>query len=248
MEVEKAFSLIKELQKSFSQEMGQIKLRYLNKHIDNINIDLSEWKYDLQTCVILTHAAVENYIEVLSIIIIKSAYYEYKTKNFVSSVLLKFCWLRMELFSKFNENAWDNDNLLFTKDLEEAISTYTSYINEKNHGIKIKNLNIILRPVDLSMTDQTFDDFSVLAENRGQYAHRYLVKGLDLARITQAENPERILSLIQRVELLVFNLHIKSILKLNLNQSDQKKYFLQNIVNCLNTYSKIKKNEQNLFE
>lgn len=234
MEVDKAFSTLKELHKIFFTELFKIRTRYLDRHLNDVFLNTYEWDHDSQSCIILIHAAVENYIEVLANILIESAFYEYKTKDIVNDILLKFCWINMDQSPKFDEKTWDDDRQQFIKDLEDNIKKFTAFLSSKNHGIKIKNLNAILRPVSLDLSRYNLNSLTELAELRGASAHRFLNKGLGLKRIQQAENPEKIDKIIFETSKIVNMLHYQSIKKLNISDEKKKKYFIEFIINYLN--------------
>lgn len=210
----KAIELIKELHKFLLVEISHIYNSYLKKHLNNkLKLDPS-WERDKKSLVIFTHAALENYIEMLSQIVIENAQHKYLNNKEINESLLCFIWTRSNSKPIFDENEWgDTNREALIKNIKELVTTFNNEINKNNHGIKIKNLNTLLRSVGLDFTKNTILSTSwiELTEWRGEFAHRFLERGLQARRIRNEKGPEEVEKTVLNCYRLAYRLFISSL-------------------------------------
>lgn len=210
----KAIELIKELHKFLSVEINHIYTSYLKKHLNNkLKLDPS-WERDKKSLVIFTHAALENYIEMLSQIVIENAQYKYLNNKEINESLLCFIWTRSNSKPVFDEKEWgDTNREALIKNIKELVTAFNNEINKNNHGIKIKNLNTLLRSVGLDFTKNTILSTSwiELTEWRGEFAHRFLERGLQARRIRNEKGPEEVEKTVLNCYRFAYRLFISSL-------------------------------------
>ncbi|MDF2185228.1 HEPN domain-containing protein [Grimontia hollisae] len=190
---------------------------YLSPNLTN---DLSvnpNWERDKKSLILLTHAALENYIEVISLILIEDAEHHFKYHNKINEPLLYFTWLKCNSKPSFSDEDWkETSREILKKELEEAIRTYKNEVYKNNHGIKIKNLNNLLRPLSLELPNNPTLTSSLdeLTNLRGEFAHRFLEKGTMAQRIQNKKGPEEIQRIVINSYRLAYRLYLSSLAKI----------------------------------
>ncbi len=110
------------------------------------------WERDKKSAIVFSHAALENYIEMLSLLVLENAHHSFIYDKRVSNALLSFLWVNRESKPKLNDDEWDKTNREYILDeLESLVNSFKKDVNQNNHGIKIKNLNKLLRSVGLEL-------------------------------------------------------------------------------------------------
>lgn len=250
MDVIKSLELLIKLNLSLHLEINRISSKYLDQHLGDLSLNTLEWEHDVKAFVLLTHAVIENYIEVLSGILIENAHFEFKYNGKTTEVLLMFCWTNMRESPSFNDKDWDDSTrILFISSFEEAKVKYVNYLNNDNHGVKYKHLNKVLRAVglDLPQSSKNVESLMDLAEHRGKFAHRFLERGNGIARVSRFENPDKINTIVSGSKSLMDQLHWRALKKLSLT-SDNKIHLQASLINCLKAYkTKLESNEKSLF-
>lgn len=218
----KTVNKLSELHQHFLDEIRHVCERYLDKHLtaDELAIS-SEWERDKKSLIVFFHAALENYIEMLSITLIDYGVNEYKFNNRITDILLCFVWLRTSKPS-FSEDEWDDTTrCLLKKDIADLADSFKNEIYKNNHGIKVKNLNNLLRTVgvDLPQSSEITTSLDTLTNLRGEFAHRFLEKGSSLKRIQNTSGPEEIQTVILNSYRLAYRLYIRSLSKISGDKS-----------------------------
>ncbi|WP_335925040.1 HEPN domain-containing protein [Shewanella algae] len=238
----KAIELIKELHKFLLVEISHIYNSYLKKHLNkSLKLDPS-WERDKKSLVIFTHAALENYIEMLSQIVIENAHHKYLYNKEINESLLCFIWTRSNSKPVFCEDEWgDTNREALLKNIKELVIAFNNEINKNNHGIKIKNLNTLLRSVGLDFTKNTIlsNSWIELTEWRGEFAHRFLERGLQARRIRNEKGPEEVEKIVINCYRLAYRLFISALSRISDEKS--KVELLKELATLIKNHSKFSK-------
>lgn len=207
---------LKKLHEYMLLEIRHVYNAYLSSHLNSgeLSLDEEKWQRDKKSLIIFSHAAFENYIEMLSIALIDYAYHEFKFNKKNTDILLYFFWSRKDHKPKFTETEWDcNNRELILNDIDELTDTFKNDIMNSNHGIKTKNLNNLLRSVGLDLTakEELKSSLSKLTDLRGEFAHRFLKKGKQLLKINNIEGPEEISRLVINSYRLSYRLYLRAL-------------------------------------
>ncbi|TRN22023.1 HEPN domain-containing protein [Vibrio furnissii] len=215
---------IKELHNYLIDELNHIHEMFLKKHlsVDEISIDEKAWERDKKSFIVFSHAAFENYIEVLSIALIDYAQYEFQFNKKITEILFCFIWMRRNSKPEFPDDVWSDTNREKLRcEIDELIDSYKNEITNNNHGIKIKNLNNLLRSVSLDLPENSelVNALNTLTNLRGEFAHRFLEKSKQISRITNTEGPEKIEATVANSYRLAYRLYLKSLEKIESEES-----------------------------
>lgn len=235
MDINYSLLNLMKIKKELLKEINKLHFRYMRKHLSAITIDnMEDYELDAKSYTILCHAALENFIESIAEILIKHAMHIFIYDKKVSSILLSFCIFKDIDIKDADDNGWKSDiRSLVKTPLEDAVNTFTNYLNQSNHGIKVKNLKEILRPVgiDIKSSQPLITSLEYFTNLRGKFAHRFMEKG-SYARVSRPEGPEAICNAVMDVITLFTLVHISSIKLLDLD-SVKKDVFEQVFVGDL---------------
>ncbi|MCG9565939.1 HEPN domain-containing protein [Vibrio chagasii] len=213
MEINTSERLV-ELHSELLNELGHTYNAYL---VPNLTTDLTVnlgWERDKKSLILFTHAALENYIEVISLLMLEDAEHHFIYNRTVNETLLHLIWTKCNHKPNFNDEEWDQSNReLLVDEVKELSKTFRNEVQKNNHGIKLKNLNNLLRTVALelpksSVLRSALDD---LTDLRGEFAHRFLERGTKAQRIKNSKGPEEIQKVVINSYRLAYRLYLSAL-------------------------------------
>lgn len=218
-----ATNYLKDLHDYLISELQHVYNSYLKKHLQDTELSISpDWERDKKSLIVFSHAAIENYIEMISLTLIKHGRHDYVFNKRVSDIILNFLWLRSNSKPEFSTEEWGGASRpLLIKELDDLIDSFANEITINNHGIKIKHLNNLLRSVSIDLPEniELLGDLDKLTDYRGEFAHRFLARGFKIKRITNTESPETVKKIIINCYRLSYRLYIRSLSKINCIQA-----------------------------
>lgn len=219
MELNQTLEKLVNIKKELLKEINKLHIRYMKKYIESVSIAFDDdYELDAKSYIILCHAALENFVECLAEILIDHSKHIFVNQKKINHVLLSFCIFRNVDTKENAEDDWGPQSReLIIPHLKEAINAFKEHLNQSNHGIKIKNLKEILRPVgiDVRASKPLLISLEKLTNLRGKFAHRFMEKG-SYVRANKPEGPETICKAVMDVITLFMLMHNASLKQLEL--------------------------------
>lgn len=158
---------------------ANIMIRHIHDHKFNNKTEMLL----VQSYIMLCHAAIEEYLEDITLSILSICFNKYIETKVVLSPLLSVCAsykidIKEDALA-FNEHASFHD--IFESMIRIAIARHKSLI-DGNHGIKTKDQRNLFMPIGTTIEneDRLLSQFlNAFGEIRGQYAHSVGMKTLD---------------------------------------------------------------------
>ena len=168
--IEHAFTTLSDVNKALLK-------RYIAPHKGNINSTQDDFSLDVKSYLILLHAAIEDYIEGISVFSSNAACEKFKNEGVVTVPLL-FLFAKSKSFKeriadkKLNEEVINSPKDFLLSSLGDIHSLAVSNAID-NNGINVKYLNGLLQHcgIHFDTTDNDFISWKSLADYRGDYAH-----------------------------------------------------------------------------
>lgn len=150
----------------------ELELKFIEPHSSPTESP-SEYLLDLQSYAILSHAAFEEYVELITVKVADESYNKFKNENKISFTTL--CMLHF-VGAHDSLNNWENSDRLYDKILTK-LGSINNKIKEQvkeNNGMNLKYLKQLLIPVGLEIphTTKEIGAFDKLAKYRGDFAHK----------------------------------------------------------------------------
>lgn len=152
----------------------ELEEKYINPHIDPLQTP-KDYELDVRSFCVLAHAAFEEFIESICIYMLN----EIET-NFINNQRISYsslCLLHFKGTDKdVDDDTWNDDDKIFDRlksQIKDIKSSFSNYIMENNHGIRLKYLKKLLVPLGLNLPSDMKEVTSLnnLAKYRGTYAH-----------------------------------------------------------------------------
>ena len=134
-------------------------IEYFNEHKDSVK-NYVEYMTYLRAHILLSHAAIENFLENIAKLAIKNSIQKYHETTEINSILKWF------IYNSPNVTVEEQND--FDSILEKMLEKYAKILN-KNNGIKKSNLQIIFTPIGITEID--FEPFDSFGTTRGFFAH-----------------------------------------------------------------------------
>lgn len=152
----------------------ELEEKYIAPHLDPLQSP-EDYQLDVKSFCVLSHAAFEEFLESLTLNVLNEV-----EKNFTNNLRISYstlCLLHFKGTDKdVDDDNWKDDDKLYDrlrKQLCEIKSSFSNFIMENNHGIKLKYLKRLLVPLGLDLPTDMKEITSLdnLAKYRGAYAH-----------------------------------------------------------------------------
>ncbi len=157
--------------------------RFLKKHMNGTG-SVEEFKLDTRSYCVLLHAALENFVEDVSLFVAKYSFFLFKECGEVTIPLMFLLNGTKSYDDRFvtNEDADDRDDdssyikqhvVEFIVDCEMRTIMKWKNVITSNHGIKTKHLNSVLQSVGIhcDVEDENFSSWENFSSYRGSFAH-----------------------------------------------------------------------------
>ncbi len=171
---------------------------FISKHIANPLATPDDYDYDVKSFCVLCHAALEDYAESVAIKVMSHSIEEYTLNHKIYESLITLLHFKSNKGQNYFDKLKDND-LKTTYDyiretLSDIKSSFSKEILMQNHGASLKYLRQIFMPVALNIPNDVIllNSLSILAVERGFYAHRFLDNGV-LKRSIEPEKAKDIM-------------------------------------------------------
>lgn len=185
------------LYSALDEEITVLRTRYLDGHIPAKPEDDPEaFQYDVKAFCLMSHAAIEEYMEALSELMLAKVEADLliKKTTLATATLLTSYGIQLELSDDEGEadrSCFDHIRLA----VEDAKVRHSRLLRD-NHGVSMKYLRKLLIPVGLNVpSGPKVDSLKKLAEARGSFAHNMakLAKYGDYKKATKVLTPEEAL-------------------------------------------------------
>lgn len=165
-----------------------LEMKFIGPHLPVLpEIDPATYNLDVRAYLLLSHAALEQFVEDLCLELVNRATDSWESNHHLSEPVLALIAFYSDSLT-ISDNERDPELTFFDHirlGLEKAKATYSSYLKKKNNGVSVKYLRQMLLPVGLSVpTDPKWvGSLAQLASYRGDNAHKH--------RVTKVTDPER---------------------------------------------------------
>lgn len=157
--------------------------RFLKRHMNGTG-DIDEFKLDTRSYCVLLHAALENFVEDVSLFVAKYSFFLFKESGEVTIPLMFLLNGTKSYDDRFvtKGDVADSDDdgyhikqhvVEFIFDCEMKTSMKWKSVITSNHGIKTKHLNSVLQAVGIhcDVEDENFSSWKSFSSYRGSFAH-----------------------------------------------------------------------------
>jgi len=151
--------------------------RYITPHKGNVESTEEDFSLDVKSYLILLHAAIEDYVEGISVFSSNAACEKFKNEGVVTIPLI-FLFAKSKSFKERVSDKKINDEIQISpadfllSSLGDIHSLAVSNAID-NNGINVRYLNSLLQHcgIHFDTTDNDFISWKTLADYRGDYAH-----------------------------------------------------------------------------
>lgn len=154
--------------------LTELECKYIEPHEDPLQ-DPEEYKLDVRSYCVLSHAAFEEFVENVCISTLDEVVNQFKMSQRLSYSTL--CLLHFNGNAKeIDDDSWKDEERLYDyllKQLQNIKTNLSNYIMQQNHGVGLKYLKKLLVPLGLyfSLDVKNSTALANLAQSRGAYAH-----------------------------------------------------------------------------
>ncbi|QJT81938.1 HEPN domain-containing protein [Kosakonia sp. MUSA4] len=156
---------------------SQLLHRYITPHRGNVDSTSEDFYLDVKSYLILLHAAIEDYIEGISVFSSEIACEKFKNEGVVTLPLI-FLFAKSKSYKeriadkKINEEITISPKDFLISSLGEINSIAVSNAID-NNGINVRYLNSLLQHcgINFDVSDNEFISWKNLADYRGDFAH-----------------------------------------------------------------------------
>lgn len=158
-----------------SNEIEGLEDRFISKWIPADPLVLpGEFEHDVKAFCVLAHAAFEEFVEEISLIVMKSAKDAWLNQRFSKAAVAMLLAYQSKL-DVVDDESQKQDNIFdqVRKNLDDCAAAHSVALS-KNHGFSLKYLRSILTPVAIDIPEgdiQLMGSLKELTEARGSYAH-----------------------------------------------------------------------------
>jgi hypothetical protein len=187
---------LKKLEKSLRDNILDIERKFLSAYFPaNPTHTPDAYQHDVKAYCILAHAIFEEFVEVVSLEVMKNTTSSWLSSRRISDALFALCtFYDVRIQIEENEEAYqDRPFDAFRKLIDEAKSEHSTAVL-KNQGFSMRHLRRILTPVAINVTSdlKITNSLRTLADARGSYAHTLAQSALyvDTKKVQKAMTPE----------------------------------------------------------
>ncbi len=183
---------------ALNEELEVLRKRYIDEYIPaKPEDDPESFQYDVKSFCLMSHAAIEEYMEALSEMMLAKVESDLLNKKttLATSTLLASYGIALEISDDEREvdlSCFDHVRLA----VKDAKGRHSRLLRE-NHGVSVKYLRKLLIPVGLNVpSGPKVDSLKKLSEARGSFAHNMakLAKYGDYKKATKVLTPEEALN------------------------------------------------------
>ena len=158
---------------------NQLLTRYIKPHEGNVNSSNEDFSLDVKSYLILLHAAIEDYIEGISVFSSDIACAKRQEEGLVTLPFL-FLFAKSKSYKervsdkKINDVLANSPELFILSSLGDIHGLAVANAID-NNGINVRYLNSLLQHfgINFDITDNDFISWKTLADYRGDYAHAF---------------------------------------------------------------------------
>lgn len=189
LNITKAFDTLVEVNKSLYK-------RYILPHIGVVTSTDEEFSLDVKSYLILLHAAIEDYIEGVSVFTSSAACELFKSQGKITLPLI-FLFAKSKSFKervsdkKLSDELHNSPRDFIISSLGDIHSITVSCAID-NNGINVKYLNSLLQHcgINFDVSENDFISWKTLADYRGDYAHAVVFNHGRKPKATKLISPE----------------------------------------------------------
>lgn len=166
---------INQLVADLSMEIAGLEDRFISRWIPaDPSVLPTEFEHDVKAFCVLAHAAFEEFVEEISLIVMKSAKEAWLNQRF-SKTAIAILLAYQSTLNIMDDESQKQDKVFdqIRKNLDDCIAAHSIALS-KNHGFSLKYLRGILTPVAIDIPEddiQLMGSLKELTEARGSYAH-----------------------------------------------------------------------------
>lgn len=172
--------------------------------------DPTTYAHDVRAYCVLCHAAFEEFVEAVVLIVAKHSVDQWITaRKTTDTVIALLCWHGAKLKIDDDETSAETKPFDYLRPLLQNAKAAFSREVHTNHGVSILYLRSLLIPVSMEVTNDVnlLNSLGKLAEGRGTYAHKGRVKTVLV--------PEDAKRYVDDVLKLCYNIRTQAVLKLS---------------------------------
>lgn len=160
---------------SLTNQSEKLVERYIQSHIGNVDSTDADFSLDVKSYLILLHAAIEDYIEGISVFASNAAHEIFKDKGIITMPFLFVCATSKSFENRLKDASKElidsPKNFLLSELGNIHDITVKKAIN--NNGINVRYLNSLLQHCGINFDTKAneFISWKKLADYRGDYAH-----------------------------------------------------------------------------
>ncbi len=152
----------------------EVEDKYLKSHLGSIESP-NDYMFDVKSYCILCHAAFEEYMENICIVLLQEVWENFIFHQRYSYSTLCLLHFKGDAEDIDDENWGDNQRMFdyIKEKLKTIKNTYSIYLMSNNHGVSMKYLKKMLIPLglDIPLNPIWQNSLTQLAKFRGGYAH-----------------------------------------------------------------------------
>jgi RiboL-PSP-HEPN len=190
-------SLLDDFDSDLNQQIELIRAEFISRYFPaDPTHGPDVYHHHVKAFCLLAHAAFEEFVEQLSLELMKFAIGHWYKRRVITPPLLSLClFYRATIDYEDNEESDQPRNFDAVRSVAELINKAHSKAIFENHGFSLKYLRSILTPVaiDISSDPSSFSSLRTLADARGSYAHTFAKSGyfVDTKRAKHPMTPEK---------------------------------------------------------
>ncbi|HZT61372.1 MAG TPA: HEPN domain-containing protein [Pyrinomonadaceae bacterium] len=169
------------LHSELEAHISSLEAKFIKPFLPSVNplATPAEYEYDVKAYCVLSHAAIEEFFESVSLKVMSLSFDEwvYKKKNSDTLTAL-VCNYRLHIDVDTDERNSEKKCFDYLRPVfEEAVKRHSNDVH-KNHGASITYLRKLMIPVAVDVKDdiKLKNSLNQLAKERGEYAHKQTIK------------------------------------------------------------------------
>lgn len=173
---------VNQLLKDLEAEIEGLNNRFVSKWIPaDPTVEPEKFEHDIKAFCVLAHAAFEEFVEEISLMVVKIAKDAWLNQKFSKAAVAMLIFYQAGL-DVLDEEGMQQEKVFdqIRKRLDDCASAHSVALS-KNHGFSLKYLRNILTPVAIDIPEddvQLMASLKELTEARGSYAHSLAKKAL----------------------------------------------------------------------
>ncbi|WP_139362313.1 HEPN domain-containing protein [Hymenobacter sp. CRA2] len=196
------------------KSLVELENKFVVAHAKNPLAAPNDYDLDVKAYCVLAHAAFEEYIEQVGIIVAKAIVENYKYRQVVNDALLMLVHSQASYISLYKEGPPESIDTVFDylrNKLEELVENFEKSI-DRSHGFGYKYVDKVLVPlaIDLTKDSTLLASYKSLTKERGAYAHKRNQYGVFYRSIA----PEKAQDIVGDCLLICDDIRKKALLKM----------------------------------